>query len=216
LDENPLDKIADWLAQALSASTRRNPLAMALATCSESGTPSVRMVLARGYCRETGHIVFYTNFGSRKAAEIEATGRAAGVLYWEEFGGRQLRVEGPVTRAPDSDADAYFAQRPAGSQLNAWVSRQSQPLADSDSLNSAAEEKAGDLGFDIARLDLTRPARIPRPSHWGGYRLWIERVEFWSEGSGRFHERLLYYRKLELGPTKDGADGDWQLTRLQP
>jgi len=216
LNQNPLDKVADWLNEALSDSTRRNPLAMALATCSDSGRPSVRMVLARGYCRETGHIVFYTNFGSRKAAEIEATARAAGVIYWDEFGGRQLRIEGPVTRAPDSEADAYFAQRPAGSQLNAWVSRQSQPLADGDALNSAAERKAGELGLDMARLDLTRPAGIPRPGHWGGFRLWIERVEFWIEGSGRFHERLVYYRNLEQGPAMGSADSDWQSTRLQP
>ncbi len=216
LNQNPLDKVADWLNEALSDSARRNPLAMALATCSDGGRPSVRMVLARGFCRQTGHIVFYTNFGSRKATEIEATARAAGVICCDEFGGRQLRFEGPVTRAPDSAADAYFAQRPAGSQLNAWVSRQSQPLANGDSLNSATERKAAELGFDMARLDLTRPAKIPRPSHWGGFQLWIERVEFWTEGSGRFHERLLYYRKLEQGSAMDSAGSDWKSTRLQP
>jgi pyridoxamine 5'-phosphate oxidase len=216
LNDNPLEKIADWLNEALTKSTRRNPLAMALATCSPQGRPAVRMVLARGYCRSTGHVVFYTNFQSRKASELDATGSAAAVLYWEEFGGRQLRIEGPVTRAPDAQADAYFAQRAAGSQLNAWVSQQSRPLASAASLSAEAEARAAHFGLDSANLDLDRPADIPRPEHWGGYRLWIEKVEFWSEGAGRFHERLLYSRSATAASQPGGTDNDWQLTRLQP
>ncbi len=216
MKDNPLDRLAEWLDEARTESSRRNPLAMALATCSAQGAPSVRMVLAKDFCAATGHIVFYTNFGSRKAAELDATARAAGVIYWEEFGGRQLRIEGPVTRAPSSDADAYFAQRPAASQLNAWVSEQSRPLVDDESLNVAAAKKAAELGLDYARLDPANPAAIPRPDHWGGYRLWIERVEFWSEGAGRFHDRVLYSRTLDLRVAPPSAGNDWQMTRLQP
>ena len=213
MEDDPLAKIGAWLDEAQTLSSRRNPLAMALATCSEEGVPAVRMVLAKGLCRTTGHVVFYTHFNSRKGSELTAVPRAAAVWYWEEFGGRQLRIEGSVTRSPDSESDAYFATRPAGSQINAWVSRQSQTLEPGDSLESSAAQKAQTLSLSQAAL--AQPAEIPRPAHWGGFRLWIERVEFWSEGAGRFHEREFYERTAAPGENADNALR-WRMKRLQP
>lgn len=207
MNDNPLEAIAAWLEAAQSGTTRRNPLAIALATCSSDGRPAVRMVLLRGFSAEHGHIVFYTHFGSRKGTELDTSARAAAVCYWEEFGGRQLRLEGPVSRSPDAESDRYFATRSAASQLNAWVSEQSRPLEAGISLTERAARKAAEFGLDIAALDLDKPAAIPRPAHWGGYRLHIERVEFWSEGAGRFHDRRVYERL---------HNDSWRLTRLQP
>ncbi len=216
MDETPLDKIAAWLDEAQTRSRRRNPFAMALATVSDSGLPGVRMVLAKEFSRSAGHISFYSHFASRKGTELAATPHAAAVMYWEEFGGRQLRIEGPVTRVPDEVADAYFATRPAASQLNAWVSEQSRELPDSDTLQQRLGEKAAEYGLDPAELATLGPAPIPRPAHWGGFWLWIEQVEFWTEGAGRFHERVLYRRPraaVEAGQTDAAV---WQRMRLQP
>lgn len=189
---------------------------MALATTSQNGQPSVRMVLAKGFDRAAGHITFYTHFASRKGFELEARPRAAAVMYWEEFGGRQLRVEGPVTRAPNETADQYFATRPAASQLNAWVSEQSQPLPENETLLQRLADKAAALGIDPDDLDTAAPAAVPRPEHWGGYRLWIEQVEFWTEGAGRFHERRLWTREKSAIEAGRGEPEFWHLTQLQP
>lgn len=216
MDVKPLDKIASWLDEAQTRSTSRNPLAMALATCSEDGLPGVRMVLAKGFCSDSGHISFYTHFASRKGHELSAMPHAAAVMYWEEFGGRQLRMEGPITRAPDEVADEYFATRPAASQLNAWVSEQSRPLPEPDLLKQRLASKAAEHGLEPADLESLEPAQIPRPAHWGGFRLWIEAVEFWTEGAGRFHERIVYKRSradVEAGRADDAV---WQQARLQP
>ena len=174
------------------------------------------MVLAKGYDADSGYLVFYTHFGSRKGAELDATGRAAGVFYWEEFGGRQLRIEGPVTRASTDEADAYFADRPPDSQINAWVSEQSRPLDSPAMLQRRASEQAAAFGLDWAELGQRSGAAIPRPPHWGGYRLWIERVEFWIEGTGRFHERTLYQRSIDGTAYRADPDTVWRVTRLQP
>ena len=138
------------------------------------------------------------------------------MFYWEEFGGRQLRLEGSVTRAHEAAADAYFAQRPASSQINAWVSRQSAPLDSLDELRRRAAQKAIELGLDAATLEQDGPAAIARPPHWGGYQLRVEKVEFWTEGAGRFHERQLYERSAADAGHGAQSDSLWRLSRLQP
>jgi len=211
----PIDMIAEWLDQA-PESGRRNPLAMALATCSAEGVPAVRMVLAKGFSREAGHITFYSHFASRKGNELLANPQASAVMYWEEFGGRQLRIEGPVTRAPDADADAYYATRPVASQLNAWVSEQSQPLPPDESLTQRLQAKVAEFGLEPGNLDASGPANVPRPPHWGGFQLWVEQVEFWTEGAGRFHDRQVYRRSREALEAGRVDSAVWQLTSLQP
>jgi pyridoxamine 5'-phosphate oxidase len=210
LPDDPLPLLADWLAHAASGA-RRNPHAMALATTDGSGRPSVRMVLLKGIGAAEGYVVFYTHYRSRKAAEIESTGRAAAVLYWEDLG-RQVRLEGAVLRSPTEESDAYFATRPWQSQLNAWTSEQSKPLADPADLSRRAARKALELGFD-AESAPDQP--LPRPVFWGGFRLWLDAIEFWVEGAARFHDRLRYARALEpAGTVYRGRE--WTKQRLQP
>ena len=216
VNDNPLQVMAQWLREAQTSSARRNPLAMALATATADGIPSVRMVLLKGFAEQQGYVNFYTHHESRKGTEISVTQRAAGVLYWEEFGGRQLRIEGPVRRSSNDESDRYFASRPVHSQLNAWVSQQSRTLEDPASLPALATQKANEFGITAAALQDGGPQEIPRPSHWGGYRIWIDRLELWSEGAGRFHDRYCYTRTLKQQEDESFVGTNWQATRLHP
>ncbi|HEX7079976.1 MAG TPA: pyridoxamine 5'-phosphate oxidase [Gammaproteobacteria bacterium] len=209
----PFELVRRWLDDAASGS-RRNPNAMALATVGDDGRPAARMVLLKSVSEEHGYVVFYTNYRSRKGRELERFPWAAGVLYWEELG-RQLRLEGRVVKSPEEESDAYFATRPFRSQLNAWISAQSDLLTDSSELERRAIAKARELGGDFS-TDAPPPRSVPRPPHWGGYRLWCDRVELWTEGSGRFHTRLRYSRDLSSDPDGRLCGGPWRFERLQP
>ena len=201
--EDPVRAAAQWLSEA-EALGRRNGNAMALASVNSAGQPSVRMVLLKELA-PLGYAVFYTNYGSRKALELTATGRAAAVLYWHELG-RQVRFEGPVVRSPAVESDRYFASRPLPSQVNAWSSEQSRPLADPTALEERAARvlatKTGDL--------------LPRPEFWGGFRLWLEAIELWVEGQNRFHERVRYERRLAVRDAHHFEPERWHSQRLQP
>ena len=202
--EDPVRTASQWLGEA-EALGRRNANAMALASVDALGRPSVRMVLLKELA-PLGYVVFYTNYGSRKGAELVATGRAAAVLYWHELG-RQVRFEGPVVRSPEAESDAYFATRPTPSQINAWSSEQSRPLPDP----AALEERA-------AQVASTKPAGsgLPRPDFWGGFRMWLEAIELWVEGRDRFHERVRYERRLDARDAYTFETGRWNWQRLQP
>jgi pyridoxamine 5'-phosphate oxidase len=210
--QDPLPLVAEWLAAETAAGAQRNPNAMALATSNAAGAPSVRMVLLKELA-PSGYCVFYTNYGSRKAGEIERRGRAAAVLHWDGLG-RQVRFEGPVVRSPAEESDAYFASRPLLSRLNAWSSEQSRPLAAMADLDAAAERAARKLGIAPDGSSATRP--VPRPEFWGGYRLWFDAVELWAEGANRFHERLRYRRELERSDAYAFRATPWTVQRLQP
>jgi pyridoxamine 5'-phosphate oxidase len=201
--DDPVPTVVRWLAEA-EALGRRNANAIALASTDAAGRPSVRMVLLKELA-PAGYAVFYTNYGSRKAAELEATRRAAAVLYWHELG-RQVRFEGRVVRSPDAESDAYFLTRPWRSQVNAWSSEQSRPIADVAELERRAAEIAG--------TDATRA--LQRPPFWGGFRLWFDAVELWVEGADRFHERVRYERELRARNAYTFGGGRWQWQRLQP
>lgn len=202
--EDPVRTAAQWLGEA-EALGRRNANAMALACAAPDGRPSARMVLLKEL-GPLGYAVFYTNYGSRKGDELLTTGRAAAVLYWHELG-RQVRFEGPVVRSPDAESDAYFASRPLPSQINAWSSEQSRPLADP----AALEQRA-------AKVAATQVAGkgLPRPDFWGGFRLWLEAIELWVEGRNRFHERVRYERRLDARDAHSFNAGRWNSQRLQP
>lgn len=192
LDPDPFRQFAAWLEAARDAG-EHEPEAMTLATASPDGAPSARMVLLRGH--GPGGFALFTNYESRKARELDANPRAALVFHWPSLG-RQIRVEGTVARTPARESDAYFATRPRGSQIGAWASAQSRPIPDRDALEAQAAEVGRRHG----------DAPIPRPAHWGGYRLTATAFEFWQHGEDRLHDRFRYL-----------PDGDaWTIERLAP
>jgi len=214
----PMGLIEAWLDAATQQCVRPNPGAMTLATVSpQTGRPSARIVLVKGLDKQHGYVVFYTNYASRKAAEIGAGGWAAGVLHWDALG-RQIRFEGPAVRSPAAESDAYFASRPWRSQINAWASRQSESLASPAALETRAREIAARFGTPDPFDDVEpgEPPTVPRPDFWGGYRLWLAAVEFWASGRGRFHERLRFERDLERAANGDYIGRAWRSRRLQP
>ena len=192
LDPDPLVQFRRWYAEAGAAGVRA-PEAMALATSTSDGAPSLRMVLLKG-ADERG-FAFYTGYVSRKASELDSNPRAALLFYWDPLG-RQVRIEGTVERVAENESDAYFATRPRGAQLAATASKQSSVLANRDEIDSR-----------VAELDHDYTAReVPRPEHWGGYRLVPDIYEFWQHREDRLHDRLRYRR----------ADGSWAIERLSP
>lgn len=171
----------EWFAEART-SEPNDSNAMALATADSSGRPSVRMVLLKGHGRDG--FVFYTNREGRKAADLAANPNAALLFHWKSLR-RQIRIEGPVKLADDAESDAYFASRGRDSQLGAWASDQSRPLDSRDTFEARfAEMQARFAGGDV-----------PRPPHWGGYRVTPLTIEFWQDRAHRLHERRLFTRE---------------------
>jgi pyridoxamine 5'-phosphate oxidase len=169
-----------WLAEAIQ-SEPNDPVAMALATADSDGRPSLRMVLLKGH--DARGFVFYTNRQSRKGGDLAANPKAALLFHWKSLR-RQVRIEGPVESVGDDEADAYFETRARDSQLGAWASDQSRPMADRGTFEARYQEmKARFEGADV-----------PRPPHWSGYRVRAERIEFWNDRAFRLHERRLFVR----------------------
>lgn len=180
MTNDPHALFRDWMAEA-RASELNDSNAMALATVGANGMPSVRMVLLKGH-DERG-FVFYTNRESRKAGELAGDPQAALLFHWKSLR-RQVRIEGPVSLVSDEESDAYFATRSRDSQLGAWASDQSRPLDARATFEARFEEAQ-------ARFD---GADVPRPPHWGGYRVTPVRIEFWQDRAHRLHERRLFTR----------------------
>ena len=182
-----------WLAEA-EAREPADPNAIALATVDGQGMPNVRMVLLKEI--EAEAFVFYTNYGSAKAAEIDAAGKAAFVLHWKSLA-RQIRVRGLVSREEGPQADAYFRSRSLQSRLGAWASRQSQPLGSRASLMA-----------EVARQTVLRGPDPARPPFWGGFRIRPVEIEFWADGAFRLHDRFRWRR--------DSPGAAWEIQRLSP
>ncbi len=189
--DDPLAIFDAWLKEA-EQSEPNDPNAMALATADPGGRPSVRMVLLKGH--DARGFVFYTNRDSRKAGELAENANAALLFHWKSLR-RQVRVEGPVTRVTDAESDAYFASRSRASQLGAWASDQSQPL----------DERAT-FEARYAKIDARFPGDVPRPPHWGGYRVAPTAIELWEDRPGRLHHRRLFTR----------TDAGWDMGLLYP
>lgn len=190
--ETILPLFDDWYAEA-QAGEPNDPNAVALATVDADGRPSVRMVLLKGH--DARGFVFYTNRESRKAAALAANAQAALLFHWKSLR-RQIRIEGAVETVSDAESDAYFASRSRDSQLGAWASDQSRPLDTRETFEARFAEMQ-------ARFE---GGAVPRPPHWGGYRVVPDTIEFWQDRAHRLHERRLFTR---------GADG-WREGLLYP
>ena len=181
---DPFARFIEWFDQ-VKASGIPEPEAMTLATASKEGRPSARVMLLRGF-DERG-AVFYTNYTSRKSDELGSNPHAALLFYWEKLGW-QVRIEGELSRVSEQESDAYWATRPRLNQIGGWASHQSQPLKTNEELDQrVAQFEAKFQGISI-----------PRPPHWGGFRLRPERFEFWIRGDGRLHTREEYRRSGEV------------------
>jgi pyridoxamine 5'-phosphate oxidase len=190
--QHPYRLFRKWFADAASAGTKL-PEAMALATASRTGAPSVRMVLNRGLDRRG--FAFFTNYHSRKAAELGANPRAAIVFYWPLLE-RQVRAQGRVQKLTRAESDRYFQRRPRESRLSAWISPQSEEIPDRAFLQEA-----------YARAEKRYAGkRIPRPPFWGGYRLVPDEIEFWEGRPHRLHDRVCYRKTA----------GGWRAVTLAP
>jgi pyridoxamine 5'-phosphate oxidase len=188
---SPFDQFGAWYADA--ASVVRVPEAVAIASASLDARPSVRMVLMKGW--DEAGFVFYTQYRSRKAEELDANPRAALLFHWDELG-RQVRIDGAVERVTANESDSYFATRPRGAQIGAHASYQSQPVHGREVLDARVREISATYGN----------GDIPRPPTWGGYRLVPDAFEFWQNRDDRLHDRLRY----------TAANGAWSIDRLQP
>ena len=200
--DDPFVLAQSWLTEA-EAAEPNDPNAVALSTVDSTGLPNARMVLLKeievaGVNGRAGQgaFVFYTNYGSAKAREIEATGKAAFVMHWKSLR-RQIRVRGVTEREDGAQADAYYRSRSLKSRLGAWASDQSQPL------NSRAS-----LVAEVARVTAEHGTNPSRPPFWGGIRITPVEIEFWADGAFRLHDRFQWRR--------DGVDCPWQVQRLHP
>jgi pyridoxamine 5'-phosphate oxidase len=190
---DPYTQFGVWYNEAVKADFEE-PTAMALATVDAAGTPSIRMVLLKSH-DEKG-FVFFTNYNSRKGKELSQN-PSASLLFWWDRMGRQVRIEGKVERISEEESCEYFRTRPRGSQLSAWASDQSSVLAGREALEHRLQKFA----------EQYRGKTIPRPPHWGGYRVKPDEFEFWQGRANRLHDRLRY---------RKNGDGNWIIERLSP
>jgi pyridoxamine 5'-phosphate oxidase len=190
LDPDPIAQFTVWFDRAAEEAPLTE--AMTLATVDADGNPDARMVLLKGWDRRGFR--FFTNSESAKGAQLQSLPAAALILYWRELD-RQVRIRGAVDRLGEDESDEYFASRPRESQLGAWASPQSRPIADRDALDSR-----------LAELEARYPDEVPRPPHWGGYLVRPSSIEFWQGQVGRLHDRFVYRR----------AEEAWKIERLAP
>ncbi len=191
--DNPFDQFEKWFNTAIEANIDL-PDAMTLATATADGIPSARMVVLRGFDKKG--VCFYTDHDSQKGSELAANPHAAAVFYWRELD-RQVRITGTIVKMTDSESDAYFASRPRDSQLAVWTERQTVVISGREHLEK---------NFKKAKLTYA-DKHIPRPTHWGGYRLMPTMFEFWQGSPSRLHDRIRY-TLIE--------DGNWTIETLSP
>ena len=188
---NPFNLLQSWFEEAVAAEIN-DPDAIALASVDANGMPSVRMVLPRQWSEDG--FLFFTNYESRKAGELLATGKAAFCMHWKSLR-KQIRVTGQVRKASARQSDAYFGSRGRGSQIGAWASDQSRPLPSREALMAKVDE-----------FDKKFPESVQRPPHWGGFCLVPDEIEFWADGEHRLHDRFRFTRGLDC----------WDILRLNP
>ena len=216
LPEDPFPLFMSWYKRAQSAKTQPNPNAMTLATVDPDGRPAARMVLCKGIEPTPGILEFFTNYNSRKAQALDSSHRAALLLHWDHLD-RQVRIEGLVVRSPALRNDEYFTSRPWESRIGAWASEQGQPVASREAMLERLMTTMTRFGLDPFNPPTDGSSvKIPRPPHWGGYRLCADRVELWVSGPGRLHDRAAWTRTVSLDGSGGFKVGSWSSTRLQP
>ncbi len=193
LDPDPIKQFVNWFTAAIEASIR-DVNAMSLATAGRDSKPTVRIVLLKGFDQDG--FVFFTNYESEKGRQLDENAHAALAFYWIELD-RQIRISGPAEKTSREESERYFHSRPVGSQLGAWVSRQSEVIDGRRILDARLAEMTERFG----------DGPIPLPPHWGGYRVKPAVIEFWQGRANRLHDRFRYARK---------ADSSWQIDRLAP
>lgn len=191
VDADPIHQFGRWYDAAVAATGDR-AAAMTIATVSADGRPSARVVLLRHF--DARGFVFFTNFASRKGVQLAANPGIAAVCSWPQLDA-QIRIEGLATHVSVDESDAYFAHRPRGHQIGAWASQQSEPVADRAALEA-----------QVSEVEARFPGVVPRPPHWGGFRIAPDHVEFWRSRDDRVHDRVVYSRT----PT------GWTIQRLSP
>jgi pyridoxamine 5'-phosphate oxidase len=194
VDSNPIRQFQKWYDEVLAAGvSEQDAISMTLATATKDGRPSARIVLLKSF--DVGGFVFYTNYQSRKGRELAENPRACLLFYWPKVW-RQVRIEGTVDKVSEAESDKYFRTRPLGSKLGAWASNQSEVV-----------DSRGTLEGRFAEIEKRFGKDVPRPPHWGGYRLKPNEIEFWQGRENRLHDRLRY--RLQ-------EDGSWVIERLGP
>lgn len=194
VDPNPIKQFAKWYAEAGTLGvSEQDAISMTLATASKDGQPDARIVLLKSF--DDAGFVFYTNYESRKGKELQENPHACLLFYWSKVW-RQVRIEGSVEQVSDEESEDYFQSRPVGSKIGAWASHQSAVVASRDVLEQRFADLLERYGEDV-----------PRPPHWGGYRIKPEVIEFWQGRDNRLHDRLRY--RLQ-------EDGKWLIERLGP
>jgi pyridoxamine 5'-phosphate oxidase len=204
LPPDPFPLFARWFDLAAKSGQQPNPNAMVLATADAAGSPSARIVLCKHLIVDPGYIVFFTNYQSHKGIELETRPRAAVVFHWDALH-RQVRMEGAVVKSTTAESDAYFNSRPLANRIGAWASDQSKPLESRAALADRVAATSHKMGSDV-----------PRPLHWGGFRLWPDNMELWIEGPGRVHDRARWNRVLRERDEHSFAPSAWNSTRLYP
>jgi len=194
VDPNPIRHFEQWFAEAgATGMSEQDAVSMTLATADELGQPAARIVLMKGF--DDHGFVFYTNYHSRKGQDLAQNSRACLLFYWSPLW-RQVRIEGEVEKVSEAESDEYFHSRPLGSKLGAWASDQSERVESRKQLEKRFEEFSGKFADTV-----------PRPPHWGGYRVKPDVIEFWQGRENRLHDRLRYTRQ---------PDGNWLIERLAP
>lgn len=194
VDPNPIRQFETWSNDARATGmSEQDAISMTLATADKDGKPAARIVLLKSF-DEQG-FVFYTNYHSRKGSELAENARACLLFYWSTLW-RQVRIEGPLEKVSAAESEEYFHSRPLGSKIGAWASNQSEPIESRAALEKRFHEFSSKFGDNV-----------PRPPHWGGYRVKPEVIEFWQGQENRLHDRLRYTRQ---------SDGSWVIERLCP
>ena len=211
---NPMKVLNDWMKEVSNDGKQPNPNCFSIATTNREGSSNARMVLCKEIDIEDGYIVFYTNYNSTKAIELDYQSECSGVFHWDNYG-YQVRIKGFALKSPRDESDDYFLSRSLGSQVAAWASEQSNSIGNRQDLEKQFDATLKKFNIKQKQL-MENDQKLPRPPFWGGYRIWIHEIEIWLNQNDRFHDRLLFQRDLSLKDGRYISTKGWIKKRLQP